>query len=427
MTHTYQSLKQTQASTTNDSNTESVLKEIREVKVMLEDAALGPQFTTQQTQLISDLNDSLESAIDIAVDTIRTALTDEFSSLRSTSESIESKTDSILELIQTKLISDHSKMLRSELLSRLTLPLGEITVSNTKIGEGGFGSVYLGSYRGTTSTIAIKQIKHQFRESDRQAVENEVLLMDSCRSPNFLFVYGLVHVQSVQCYSLICMELASHGSLSQFLQFHPFPVSLVTSFLLDIIAALEYLHSKRIIHRDVKTDNVLLTEFLQCKLIDFGLAKEQLSSTLGTPSKVSGVVSFLAPEVLTREGSSHRSDIYSFGITALHVLSGNVPDHAKPNNYWIEQALGLVPPVHVSILRPLLNSCLSRSPHDRLSAREIRPKLFDLLNGSNGDPRNHVLPHPDRQHIEDIKQRSRSGWLGSPLSPPKVRGILTLI
>jgi serine/threonine protein kinase len=227
---------------------------------------------------------------------------------------------------------------------------------------------------------------------------------------------------------ILCVELAVGGALSQFLTTFPAsPVSLLFVFLSDIICALEYLHQRRIIHRDVKTDNVLLTADLRCKLIDFGFAKEQLSSTLGTHSRIGGVVGFLAPEVITGEGCSHRSDIYSFGKLSSHVLTGRLPDSRMSISNLVSAVVFAVPSSISALLQPLLESCLSTNPSHRPSAHELRLKIQELVrtlgnplrhhNGSGQEHADSIVVNEYKEHFHSISEdHQREIQPSSPLS-----------
>jgi serine/threonine protein kinase len=353
-----------------------LLDEIRELKTHLEDLISNPTSTRQQLEIISSLNDSLVGAIESSQDALQSELRD----LKEPLQVIQSDSDKLLQMSRFNLLSHQSQLWRREQLERLTIASDSIRVSSKKLGEGGFAKVFLGSCPGQ-AVIAIKQISHDYRESELRAVENEVLLMNCCGSERFLELYGFSHVRDpLQSYSLICVELAVGGALSKFLSTFPAsPVSLLFVFLSDIISALEYLHQRRIIHRDVKTDNVLLTDNLRCKLIDFGFAKEQLSSTSGTHSLIGGVVAFLAPEVINREGCCHRSDIYSFAILCCQVLTSRLPDSRMSISDLVSAAVSAVPSTVSSLLQPWLESCLLTNPSHRPSAHALRVKIQELV------------------------------------------------
>jgi serine/threonine protein kinase len=154
-----------------------------------------------------------------------------------------------------------------------------------------------------------------------------------------------------------------------------------------------------------------LTADLRCKLIDFGFAKEQLSSTLGTHSRIGGAVAFLAPEVINREGCNHRSDIYSFGMLCSHVLTGRLPDSRMSISNLVDAAVSVVPSSISSILQSLLGSCMSTNPSHRPSAREIRVKIQELV-GTLGNPLRHCnrsgQEHADSFVVSELKQHFHS-------------------
>ncbi len=176
------------------------------------------------------------------------------------------------------------------------------------VGRGGFGEVRLGRY--DNREVAVKIIEsgeESWGEKDRSYVENEVLLMSHCHHHSILQLYGYCYPDPRTVY--LVMELCSEGSLWSRLQnttsFPEIPLSLSISWLCDIISALKYLHQHKIIHRDVKAENVLLASGLYCKLSDFGLAKQHLSESLGSNHSRVGSLDFMSPEVKNGDKATH--------------------------------------------------------------------------------------------------------------------------
>jgi serine/threonine protein kinase len=145
----------------------------------------------------------------------------------------------------------------------------------------------------------------------------------------------------------------------------------------EINCALCYLHQHRIIHRDVKAENVLLTDDLHCKLTDFGLSKQQMESSFCTMSQThAGSLAFMAPELKTGDGRpSHRSDMYAFGVTCYQILSRSPP----PTTYTTKTIFIFISTFNSTLLFELMTGCLNEVSKSRLSSMETFEILVLLL------------------------------------------------
>ena len=136
----------------------------------------------------------------------------------------------------------------------------------------------------------------------------------------------------------------------------------------EINSALRYLHLRRIVHGDVKAENVLLTGDLHCKLADFGLSKQQLEASFCSKSSThAGTFAFMAPEV-KEDGKSHRSDMYAFGVTCYQILARSPPPVSRTAKTIINFIRPLDP--HSPLLVELTTQCLKETPKNRPSATE---------------------------------------------------------
>jgi serine/threonine protein kinase len=201
------------------------------------------------------------------------------------------------------------------------VPHVEITVERDRcIGEGAFGAVYKGTYNRTT--VAVKELKVQ-QLSERQQAEfmAEVAIMAQLRHPNIVEFYGYTATPPFA----IVMEFLSHGSLYHVLHAADIEYSSLqrTLWAQDIAAGLAFLHARQIVHRDLKSQNVLVGgPELKCKLSDFGLAVFNLRTTTKTLSKTGaagggavGSVRWMAPELFSLKNRyASASDVYALGM-----------------------------------------------------------------------------------------------------------------
>jgi serine/threonine protein kinase len=223
--------------------------------------------------------------------------------------------------------------------------------------------------------------------------------MDTCKHPAIVQVYGLCDIGRDTSY--IVMELSQFGPLSSVLydSTTSIPVSVRLAWIMDIASAMDHLHRLRIIHRDIKAENVLVMENLSCKLNDFGLSKEQnTSSSMGSTKQV-GTLIFMAPEIITSGKYSHRSDVYAFGITMIQILDRYSP-HGTISEL-IRRAIRFVPQDMKADIENFLTLCLAEA-NMRISAADCVIKAGRLVE-VYGDPRDTMnQSHPDRLQVDTI-------------------------
>ena len=196
-----------------------------------------------------------------------------------------------------------------------------------KIAEGGFGVVFRGKWSYTE--VAIKQLKIA-RLSDKALLEfrSEAELHGSLRHTNVVQLYAVCLEAAKYC---MVMELMSGGSLFNLLHNgRELPWSLRLSIAKDIAVGLNYLHGRGILHRDLKSLNVLLDDRMRAKLSDFGLStlKAESSSTTagGSGKSAVGTMQWMAPELFKRgTKKSELSDIYALGMTLWELAAREIP------------------------------------------------------------------------------------------------------
>ncbi|EDR27922.1 protein serine/threonine kinase, putative [Entamoeba dispar SAW760] len=197
-----------------------------------------------------------------------------------------------------------------------------------KIGEGSFGIVYIGEFRG--NQVAIKKMKH-LGDSKMKEFEKEVMMLDKFRSEYIIHFYGAVFIPNKIC---MITEYAKYGSIQDLINKRTnteIPNKIRIKFMIDGAKGIEYLHSNGIIHRDIKPDNFLVVSIdenqqINCKLTDFGSSRNiNMMMTNMTFTKGIGTPKYMAPEVLNREHYKMESDIYSYAITMLQIITWKDP------------------------------------------------------------------------------------------------------
>ena len=283
-------------------------------------------------------------------------------------------------LMDSDVLTGQEEKTKQRYLDELRKPEKDVIITSKVLGQGGFGMVVLGTYM--ACDVAVKVLHAQ--SGSMEGIKNEILLMRCVGScPNILTCYGFCYTNHGQNINVI-LELSPYGSLACLLDdtvnFPDLPDGMLLCFLLNIAAALDHIHKKRIKHKDLKPANLLLFPKLIVKLCDFGLAKQH--STFQQSSTAAGTMGFMAPEIRNNEPSKLSSDIYSFGMTAVQLFSRKSPTHLRTA---LEQVRGaMAPKSHlgwVQTLESLLSECVRyTSGADPDGYRPTAEEVFRRLN-----------------------------------------------
>eukprot|EP00727_Mastigamoeba_balamuthi_P009865 m51a1_g5500 putative tyrosine protein kinase (721) ;mRNA; r:355924-358483 len=222
-----------------------------------------------------------------------------------------------------------------ELESALTTKLDpdELSVYRDPIGDGAYGTVWRGDYRGID--VAIKMIKHQDLLTDQMLkdFQSEVSVMEGIRNPRVVGFIGAVHVPN---FLSIVTEFCEYGTLGNALAKKIAPWDLRLKCMLDCARAMMFLHASYILHRDIKPDNLLLVSFdakspVVCKIADFGTSRDlsRLSTKLDCTKGI-GTPLYMAPEILKGADYDQRADVFSYGITMCHTVAQEAPFKNDP-------------------------------------------------------------------------------------------------
>ncbi|KAF4108704.1 mitogen-activated protein kinase kinase kinase 13 isoform X2 [Onychostoma macrolepis] len=179
------------------------------------------------------------------------------------------------------------------------------------LGSGAQGAVFLGKFR--SEEVAIKKVREQ--------KETDIKHLRKLKHPNIISFKGVC--TQAPCYCII-MEYCAQGQLYEVLRAgRKISPRLLVDWASGIASGMNYLHLHKIIHRDLKSPNVLVTQSDNVKISDFGTSKEL--SDKSTKMSFAGTVAWMAPEVIRNEPVSEKVDIWSFGVVLWELLTGEIP------------------------------------------------------------------------------------------------------
>ncbi|XP_024934866.3 serine/threonine-protein kinase STY17 isoform X3 [Ziziphus jujuba] len=190
-----------------------------------------------------------------------------------------------------------------------------------KLGSGSYGDLYKGSY--CSQEVAVKVLKPERVTAEMLGeFSQEVYIMRKIRHKNVVQFLGACTQHPNLC---IVTEFMSRGSLYDFLhkQKGVFNLASLLKVAIDISKGMNYLHQNNIIHRDLKTANLLMDENEVVKVADFGVARVQAQS--GVMTAETGTYRWMAPEVIEHKPYDHKADVFSFGIVLWELLTGELP------------------------------------------------------------------------------------------------------
>jgi tetratricopeptide (TPR) repeat protein len=274
-----------------------------------------------------------------------------------------------------------------------------------KLGAGGMGEVYRAHDTKLGRDVALKLLPASVLADPAARAR----LIEEARSASALNHSHICHVYEVDeadGVSYIAMELVEGRALATMIPVHGLPFESVVLYGGQISDALAHAHERGIIHRDLKSLNVVITPESRAKVLDFGLAKrlpehaaaEVTSSRLAVADAgaIAGTVPYLAPEILRGADADLRTDIWSLGVLLYEMAAGHMPFRGA-TGFELTSAILHEPPAPLPEtvpvgLRAVIQRCLAKEPGQRYrSASEVRAAIEAVGSSASIAP---VLPHP---------------------------------
>src|SRR5437899_2277793 len=270
----------------------------------------------------------------------------------------------------------------------------------SKIGEGGMGEVYLAQDTQLDRLVAIKILSTEIARDQQRLYRflQEARAASKLKSANVVHIYEIGEVEE---HHLIAMEHVEGEPLSKKIGGRPMEVPEIIRTGIQIARALDEAHSKGVIHRDIKPQNIIVTSNAEVKVLDFGLAKlsslptqtadltpnSELATKVKTnPGVVMGTINYMSPEQSMGRDVDHRTDLFSLGVVLYEMATGRVPFSGASLTETIDRIAHAQPEAIARFnynlpaeLEVIIKKALRKNRDERYqSARDLLVDLRDL-------------------------------------------------
>lgn len=294
---------------------------------------------------------------------------------------------------------------------------GSLLEFTKKLGSGASGKVYKGLYNGKEVAIKVLTAVDAVEQIDEFKKEFEILT--SVRSPHIVKFYGA----SIEPKLSMVMEYCSRGSLYHVLNNNQLNLTweLSLDFCKQMAQGMNELHNwtpSPIVHRDLKSLNLLVTKDWRIKICDFGLSRFTGGNNLDTFKKLCGTFAYCAPEIFNGGSFTDRSDVYSMGIVIWEILNRTIKGkYEQPYSEFnlvydfqiiVQASQGLRPTIHESTpssLKELIQKCTHVDPNCRPTAKDVVKYLNEVIEKYKNEYKNDwdkLLPL-DKENTESQK------------------------
>ncbi len=260
-----------------------------------------------------------------------------------------------------------------------------------KLGEGGMGVVYKAEDTKLNRDVAIKFLPRQIAANaeERERFQIEAKAAAALNHPNIATIHAIEEHDDEM---FIVMECIAGRELREIVREKlPEALSLreVTDYATQIASGLQAAHKKGIVHRDIKSSNIMITEGGQVKIMDFGLAKMRGGAQVTKVGTTLGTAAYMSPEQAQGIEADHRTDIWAFGVVLYEMLTGKLP-FAGDYEQAVIYAIMNEEPESISVLRSdtpeslqqMVETALAKNPEQRYQNVET---LLDDLNAIGPD------------------------------------------
>jgi serine/threonine protein kinase/Tfp pilus assembly protein PilF len=240
-----------------------------------------------------------------------------------------------------------------------------------EIGSGGMGVVYKAEDCKLKRIVALKFVVPRMlkKKEDKERFIREAQTAASLNHPHICTIY---EIDEVEDSTFIVMEYVEGKSLKETIAKRPMDFEKALEIGIQLADGLQEACDQKIVHRDIKSSNIMVTPKGQAKIMDFGLAKIVRESLLTETATIMGTVAYMSPEQALGEAVDHRSDIWSLGVVLYEMLSGHLPFPGEHEQLVLYSILNskhtpiteILPGVPVEVEK-IVDRCLEKDPSER--------------------------------------------------------------
>ncbi|KAF5189678.1 LEAF RUST 10 DISEASE-RESISTANCE LOCUS RECEPTOR-LIKE PROTEIN KINASE-like 1.1 [Thalictrum thalictroides] len=308
--------------------------------------------------------------------------------------------------------------------------------NNKKLGDGGFGTVYHGKLR-DGRVVAVKRLfEHNYKRVEQ--FMNEIAILSLLRHRNLVTLYGCTNRHSREL--LLVYEYVPNGTVADHLHGNRADAGLLTwpirlTIAIETADALAYLHASDIIHRDVKTNNILLDNGFHVKVADFGMSRLFPMDVTHVSTAPQGTPGYVDPEYYQCYQLNDRSDVYSFGVVLIELISSKPAVDIGRHRHEINLANMAINRIHNQALHELVDPCLGFESDSTVrntitlvaelafrclqQEKELRPCMVEVLETLRGIE---SADYKKKTDEIDISADARLLKNNLPFSPDSVTG-----
>ncbi len=297
-----------------------------------------------------------------------------------------------------------------------------------RVGSGGMADVYMAKDHKLNRNVAVKVLKSEYVEDEKflKKFETEAQAVARLSPPNIVNIYDVGIEDGI---NYIVMELAEGITLKEYIRKKGYlsPKETV-EISTQIASAISHAHKNHIIHRDIKPQNILVSDTGIIKVTDFGIAKATSSNTVTSTATAMGSVHYISPEQAKGRFCDEKSDIYSLGITMYEMVTGHVPfDHENGVTIALMHLQNeITPPSQIrdgipDSLEKIILKCTMKKPEERYQTADdliadLRLVFEDTSGGYVG-----VVPAIDDSPTIMIDQNELTQRINTPKKDQKIQ------
>lgn len=297
-----------------------------------------------------------------------------------------------------------------------------------RVGSGGMADVYMAKDHKLNRNVAVKVLKSEYVEDEKflKKFETEAQAVARLSHPNIVNIYDVGMEDGI---NYIVMELAEGITLKEYIRKKGYlsPKETV-EISTQIASAISHAHKNHIIHRDIKPQNILVSDTGIIKVTDFGIAKATSSNTVTSTATAMGSVHYISPEQAKGRFCDEKSDIYSLGITMYEMVTGHVPfDHENGVTIALMHLQNeITPPSQIrdgipDSLEKIILKCTMKKPEERYQTADdliadLRLVFEDTSGGYVG-----VVPTIDDSPTIMIDQNELTQRINIPKKDQKIQ------